>query len=187
MPPENTIAPEITTPVRSRALTIRSILASVVVGLFILCRLPHSKSSLWPSGPQQSQTLSAIEEPRGGPDNERGPLTRQHAEHRRHGDRWINVSAAQVDARTGCGGDTDHEIAGCGRNLEGKLHALIHGDHLERARPNPQKFGNHAGTQHQSEPCFEAVHLVVPQPFIGCLSAFQLQSFGERIWWKRRV
>ena len=55
----------------------------------------------------------------------------EDAEHDRHGDSGIDVPAMEIDAGAGCGGDSDHEVAGGGGDLEGEFHDLIHGEDFD--------------------------------------------------------
>ena len=57
----------------------------------------------------------------------------QYPDDDRHREAGIDVATAQVHARTGSGGNPDHEITGRRRNLERQAHGPIQGEHFDRA------------------------------------------------------
>src|SRR6185437_16357246 len=75
----------------------------------------------------------------------------EDSDHHGSGERGIDVAAAQINASTGGGGNSYHEIAGGGGDLERDAHDVVHGQHLDGSRANAEQAGKDARTDHGGE------------------------------------
>src|SRR5208282_3029193 len=84
----------------------------------------------------------------------------EDAEHHGHGHTGVDESAAEVDARTGGGGNSDHEIAGGSGDLKGDAHDAIHGDDFDSAGADTKEAGECTRAEHEAEAGRDIAHSI---------------------------
>src|SRR5262249_36543531 len=105
----------------------------------------------------------------------------EHPKHHRHGDAGIDVTAAEINAGAGRGGDADHKVA-CGSGyLERNTHCLVHSQDFDGAGADAQQAGEGTRTEHESKAQRDAMDHIAAWTVRGGICAVELQDLRKTV------